>query len=78
MEKKKTDNPSVRIYINKIENRNTFKIKMRYYLKFLNPEKMKLSGSTNSKITKSEHGEKVPNLEIIEAVLVNCNIANNN
>ena len=51
---------------------------MRYYLEFLNPEKMKLSGSTNSKITKSEHGEKVPNLEIIEVVLVNCNIANNN
>ena len=78
MEKKKIDNPSVRIYINKIENRNTFEIKMRYYLEFLNPEKMKLSGSTNSKITKSERGEKVPNLEIIEVVLVNCNIANNN
>ena len=28
-----TDNPSIRIYINKIENRITFKIKTRYYLK---------------------------------------------
>ena len=29
----KTDNPSIRIYINKIENRITFKIKTRYDLK---------------------------------------------
>ena len=28
-----TDNPSIRIYVNKIENRITFKIKTRYYLK---------------------------------------------
>ena len=27
------DNPSIRIYVNKIENRITFKIKNRYYLK---------------------------------------------
>ena len=26
------DNPSIRIYVNKIENRITFKIKSRYYL----------------------------------------------
>ena len=29
-----TDNPSIRIYVNKIENRITFKIKTRYYLDF--------------------------------------------
>ena len=28
------DNPSIRIYINKIENRITFKIKSGYYLEF--------------------------------------------
>ena len=28
----KTDNPSIRIYVNKIENRITFKIKTEYYL----------------------------------------------
>ena len=27
-----TDNPSIRIYVNKIENRITFKIKTGYYL----------------------------------------------
>ena len=31
----KTVNPSIRIYINKIENRITFKIKAGYYLKLL-------------------------------------------
>ena len=35
------DNPSSKIYVNKIENRVTFKIKSRYYLKLLTPETMK-------------------------------------
>ena len=67
-----------RIYINKIENRITFKRKTGYYLEHLMPEKMKLPGSTKSKITKNENGENVPNLEITEVILVHCNIVNNN
>ena len=35
----KTINPSIRIYVNKIENRITFKIKAGQYLEFLTPEK---------------------------------------
>ena len=73
----KTVNPSIRIYINKIENRITFKIKTGHYLKLLTPETMKLLGSTNSKITKNENGENVPNLEITEVILAHCNIVNN-
>ena len=57
----KTVNPSIRIYINKIENRITFKIKTGYYLELLTPETMKLLGSTKSKI-KNENGENVPYL----------------
>ena len=38
---------------------------------------MKLLGSTKNKISKNENGENVPNLQITEAVLVHCNIANN-
>ena len=38
----KTVNPSMRIYINKIENRITFKIKTGSYLGLLTPETMKL------------------------------------
>ena len=60
----KTVNPSIIIYINKIENRITFKIKTGYYLKPLTPETMKLIGITESKITKNENGESVSNLEI--------------
>ena len=52
-----TDNPSVIIYANEIENRITFKIKTVYYLKFLTSETMKLLGSTKDKITKDENGE---------------------
>ena len=73
-----TDNPSIRIYINKIENKITFKLKTRYYLGLLTPETMKLLGSTKIKITKDKNDKNAPNLEITEAVLVNCNIANNN
>ena len=46
------DNPSIRIYVNKIKNRITFKIKNRYHPELLTPETMKLLGSTESKITK--------------------------
>ena len=70
-------NPSIRIYVNKIENRITFKIKNRYYLELLTPETMKLLGSTVSKITKDKNGENVPHLGIVELVLVHCNLVNN-
>ena len=71
------DNPSIRIYVNKIENRITFKIKKGYYRELLTPETMKMLGSTVSKITKDKNGENVPHLEIVELVLVHCNLANN-
>ena len=71
------DKPSVQIYVNKIENRITFKIKDGYSLELLTPETMKLLGSTENKITKDKNGEDVPNLEITEVVLVHCNIVNN-
>ena len=67
----------MRIYVNKIENGVTFKIKTRYYLELLTPETMKLLGSTETKIAKDKNGENVPHLEITEVVLVHCNIVNN-
>ena len=71
------DNPSIRIYVNKIENRIKFKIKNGYYLERLAPETMKLLGSTVSKIIKDKNGENVPHLDITELVLVHCNLVNN-
>ena len=44
----KTDNPSLRVYLNKIENRITFEIKAGYYLEILTPETMKLFRSTEN------------------------------
>ena len=71
------DNSSIRIYVNKIENRITFKIENGYYLELLTPKTMKLLGSTESKITKDKNGENVPHLEIVEVVVVHCNLVNN-
>ena len=71
------DNPSIRIYVNRIENRITFKIKSGYYLELLTPETMKLLGSTESKITKNKNGKNVPNLEVVELVVVHCSLVNN-
>ena len=44
-----THNPSIRIYLNKIENRITFKIKRGYYFELLMTKTMKWIGSTKSK-----------------------------
>ena len=68
--------PSVRIYVNKIENRGMFKIKNGYSLELLTPETMKLLESTENKITKDKNGENVPHLEVTEVVLVHCMIVN--
>ena len=69
----KTDNPSIKIYVNKIENRITFKIQAGYYLKLLTSKTIKLLGSNKSKITKDKNCENVSYLEIMEVVLVHCN-----
>ena len=65
------------MYVNKIENRITFKIKIGYYFKLLTLETMKLFGSTKSKITKDENGKNLSHLEITEVVLIHSKIVNN-
>ena len=68
----------VKTYVNKVENRVTFKIKIinGYSLKLLTPKTMKLLGSTENKTTKDKDGENVLYLENTAVVLVHCNIAN--
>ena len=39
---------------------------------------MKLLGSSKSKITKDKNGENVPHIELVELVLIHCNLVNNN
>ena len=65
------------MYVNKIENRITFKIKIGYYFELLTLETMKLFGSTKSKITKDENGKNLSHLEITEVVLIHSKIVNN-
>ena len=61
-----TDKPSVQIYVNKIENRVTFKIKNGYSLELLTPETMKLLESTENKIIKDKDGENVLILKLLK------------
>ena len=51
------DKPSIMIYVNKTEDRITFKIRTGYYLELLTSETKKSPESTKSMITKDESGE---------------------
>ena len=66
----KNDNLSVKVYVNQRENRIIFKIKNGCSLELLTPQKTKLLGSTENKITKDKNGENILYLEITEVVLV--------
>ena len=59
-----TDNPPLKIYVNKIENMITFKIKTKYCL--LTLQTIKLLGSTKSNIIKDKYGKNASRLEITE------------
>ena len=72
-----TENPSIQIYPNKIENRIVFTIKTGYKLELLTPETMKLLGSTKKDVDKDKNRENVPKLESVEVVLVYCNLVKN-
>ena len=71
------DNPSIKIYSNKIKNRTVFKMKNGYKLDLLTPETMKLLGSTKKVVDKDKNGEYVLKLESVEVVLVHCNLVKN-
>ena len=64
-------NPLIQIYINKTNNRLTFKIKEGNKLELQTPEIMKFFRSKKKKlIDKAKNGENVPSLELVEVVLV--------
>ena len=65
------------IYATKISNRIALKIKTGYKLELLSKETMKLLGSTKDTIDADKNSENVPRLEIVEVVLVHCNLVNN-
>ena len=69
--------PPIHIYINRINNRLVFKSKDLYKLKLQTPETIKLFGSTKKLINKTKNGEKVRSLQVVDVVLVQCNLADN-
>ena len=46
-------------------------------LELQTPETMKLLGSTKKLINKTQNGQNVPSLEVVEVVLVQCNLVDN-
>ena len=60
-----------------MENWIAFKNKTEYHAKSFQPKAIKLLGSTKNMITKDSNGEIDHYLDNAEAVLVYCNIANN-
>ena len=77
--------PAIHVYINRINNRLVLKMmdvkvdnrKYGYKLELQTPETMKLFGSTKKFIGKTKIGEKVPSFEVLEVVLVQCNLVDN-
>ena len=63
-----TGNPPIRIYVNEIGNRVTFRIKTGNYIEILTSETMKLLGSTKNKII---NGKNVGLSEITKVVSIN-------
>ena len=51
-----------------------FNKKDGYKLELQMPEKMKLFGSTKKLIHKTSNGKNVPRLEVVEVILVHCNL----
>ena len=63
-------NPTIHVYINRVNNGLVFKIKNEYKLEMQMPETMKLLGSTKKSIGKTKNGENVPNFEVVEVVSI--------
>ena len=67
----------IHVYTNIINNRLVFKIKDGYKLELETPETMKLFGSTKKLIDETKNRKKVPSPEVVEVVLVQCNLVHN-
>ena len=71
------DNPFIQIYINKIKNGVIFKIKTSYKLELLSKATIKLLGNTKKVIAKDTKRKNIPKLELVDVILVQCNVVNN-
>ena len=69
-----TTDPSIAVYINRINNRLIFELKDGYKLEFQTPETMKLFSRTKKLIDKTRNGENVSGSKVAEVFLVQCNL----
>ena len=69
--------PPIHAYINRNNNRLVFKIKGGYKLELQPSETMKLFRNTKKLTGKTKHGQKIPRIELVEVVLVHCNLVDN-
>ena len=63
--------------MNRINKRLVFRIKDGYKLELKTPETMKLLGSTKKLIDKTKNGDNVLSLEVLEVVVLQCNLVDN-
>ena len=70
-------NPSIYIYINRINNRLVLKINDWQKLELQTLESIKLFDGTKHLIDKTKNVENVPSLEVAKVVLVQCNLVEN-
>ena len=69
--------PPIHVFVNRSVNRLMFEIKDGCKLELQTPEITKLFGSTKKFIDKTKNREKVLSLEVVEVVLVQCNLVDN-
>ena len=65
------------MYVNKIENKITFKTKTGYYLELITSETLKLLKSAKSEMNRDKNGKIVSYLKVTEVVLIHCYIVSN-
>ena len=68
---------TIHVYINRTNNRLVFQTEKGYKLELKMPEAMKLFRSTNKLMDKRKTEKRVPGLEVVEVVLLECNLVNN-
>ena len=69
--------PPIDVSINWICNRLAFKIEDEYMQELQMPETIQLFGSKTKLIGKTKTGGKVPSLEVVEVLLIQCNLVAN-
>ena len=73
---KNNEESPILIYPNEVKNRIIFKIKTRYKLELLTKETQKLLGDEHV-IDKNKDSQNVPQLDLVEYVLLHCNLVQN-